>query len=235
MDSRVEGVSSMIILSCICFIRLLIALFHQCIRAAQVWQCPGVPNASMTLSMHKQLLYDAHSFWCTGTIWGHRTGSTLVQVMPCLLMAPNHHVLTYHRFGPLTFICGRSRYLTHQSLNSAYFIKITQIPKELNASSPQILSIWHHAHCNNWSRMTNICVTKLCHHSSDKGLSPGGSQTIFWSSAEILLTEPLGTNFNEIYIVIHKLSLIKCIWKVVCKMAVILSQPQCVHSYHCSS
>ena len=35
---------------------------------------------------------------------------------------------------------------------------------------------------------------------SDNGLLPGRHQAIIWTNAGILLTEPLGTNFNEMFI-----------------------------------
>ena len=38
---------------------------------------------------------------------------------------------------------------------------------------------------------------------SNNGLSPGRRQAIIWTSAGILLTEPLGTNFSEIWIKIQ--------------------------------
>ena len=51
-----------------------------------------------------------------------------------------------------------------------------------------------------WGRMTHICVS---------------NRAIIWTNAGILLTGPLGTNFNEILIEIHIFSLISrtCIWK----------------------
>ena len=44
---------------------------------------------------------------------------------------------------------------------------------------------------------------------SGSGLSPDRHQAIIWSKAELLLIGPLGTNFNEILIEIHILSLKK--------------------------
>ena len=38
---------------------------------------------------------------------------------------------------------------------------------------------------------------------SGNGLSPNRRQAIIWTNSGILLTEPLGTNFNEILIEIH--------------------------------
>ena len=48
--------------------------------------------------------------------------------------------------------------------------------------------------------MTHICVSKLSIIGSDNGLSPGRRQAITWTSAGILLTGPLGTNFSAILI-----------------------------------
>ena len=57
-----------------------------------------------------------------------------------------------------------------------------------------------------WGRVTHICVSKLTSIGSDNGLSPGRRQAIIWTNAEILLIEPLGTNFSEILIGIETLS-----------------------------
>ena len=57
-----------------------------------------------------------------------------------------------------------------------------------------------------WGQVTHICITNLTIIGSDNGLSPGRCQAIFWTSAGILLIGPLGTNFNEILIAIHKFS-----------------------------
>ena len=65
-----------------------------------------------------------------------------------------------------------------------------------------------------WARVTHICASKLTIIASDNGLSPGRRQAIIWTNAEILLIEPLGTNFNEILIEIHMISFKKkFIWK----------------------
>ena len=49
-----------------------------------------------------------------------------------------------------------------------------------------------------------ICVSKLTIIGSDNGLSPGRRQAIIWTKAVILLIGPLGTNFSEILIWIHR-------------------------------
>ena len=48
----------------------------------------------------------------------------------------------------------------------------------------------------NWSRVTNICVSRLTIIGSDNGLSPGRRQAIIWTNDGILLIGPLGTNFS---------------------------------------
>ena len=55
-----------------------------------------------------------------------------------------------------------------------------------------------------WGRVTHICVGKLTIIGSDNGLSPERRQAIIWTNAWILLIGPLGTNFSEILIEIHK-------------------------------
>ena len=54
-----------------------------------------------------------------------------------------------------------------------------------------------------------MCVNNLGHHWLDHGSSTPWRQAIIWSSAEILLTGPLGTNFSEMSIEIHIFSLKK--------------------------
>ena len=57
-----------------------------------------------------------------------------------------------------------------------------------------------------WGRVTHIYVSKLTTIDSDNGLSPERHQAIIWTNAGILLTGPLGINFNEIFIKIHTFS-----------------------------
>ena len=49
---------------------------------------------------------------------------------------------------------------------------------------------------------------------SDNGLSPGWRQAIIWTNAEILLIEPLGTDFSEILIGIQIFSFKKMCLKM---------------------
>ena len=60
-----------------------------------------------------------------------------------------------------------------------------------------------------WGRMTHIFVRKLSITGSDNVLSPGRSKAIIWTSVDILLFGPLGTNFSEIFIEIQTISLTK--------------------------
>ena len=50
----------------------------------------------------------------------------------------------------------------------------------------------------------HICDSKLTIIGSDDGLLPSRHQAIIWTNARILLIQPLGTNFSEILIKIHK-------------------------------
>ena len=51
-----------------------------------------------------------------------------------------------------------------------------------------------------WGRVAHICISKLTIICSDNGLSPVRRQAIIWTNAEILLNEPIRTNFSEILI-----------------------------------
>ena len=77
--------------------------------------------------------------------------------------------------------------------------------------------------------MTHICVGNQTIIGSDNGLSPDRRQAIIWINAEILLIEPLGTNFNKILIEIYTLSFKKMHLKISSgKWKAISSRPQCV-------
>ena len=96
-----------------------------------------------------------------------------------------------------------------------------------------ILFLWicsnsHITPLTHWGRVTHICVSELPIIGSDNGLSPGRRQAIIWTNAGILLIGPLGTNFNDILIEIHKIHSRKSIWKCCLEMAAVLSRPQCV-------
>ena len=57
-----------------------------------------------------------------------------------------------------------------------------------------------------WGKETHICIGNLTTIGSDDGLSPCQSHVIIWNNAGILLIEPLGTKFNEIWSDIHAFS-----------------------------
>ena len=59
---------------------------------------------------------------------------------------------------------------------------------------------------SHWGWVMHICFDNLTINASDNGLSPGQCQAIIWTSAGILLTGPLGTNFSETLIKIHTFS-----------------------------
>ena len=67
--------------------------------------------------------------------------------------------------------------------------------------------LWYKQALTHWGRVSHICVGNLI--GSDNGLSPGRRQAIIWTNAGILLIGPLGTNFSEILIRIHKFSFTK--------------------------
>ena len=77
--------------------------------------------------------------------------------------------------------------------------------RNIPVSSPQWLSyIVFVTHRNiNWSHIYELfeaewriyASVKYAIISSDNGLAPNGWQAIIWTSADILLIEPLGTNF----------------------------------------
>ena len=76
-----------------------------------------------------------------------------------------------------------------------------------------------------WGRVTHPCVGKLSIIGSDNGLSPFDRlQTIIWTSAGILLIEPLETHFSEILIKIHIFSF----KKMYSKISSGKFRPQCV-------
>ena len=107
---------------------------------------------------------------------------------------------------------------------------------KINANLSQSLSLMSiHTqldcpHLTHWGRVTHKCVSKFSIIGSDNGLSPSRRQSIIWTNAGILLTEPLGTNFSEILIKIHTFSFKKMHLKHRLKKAAILSRPQCVNT-----
>ena len=107
------------------------------------------------------------------------------------------------------------------------YLYLTNLPLDKMASTLQ-MTFWNAFSLTHWGRVTHICVSKLSNIGSDNGLSPDQPQTIIWTNAAIFLTEPLGTNSMKFdrnsHIFIHRNA-----FENVCKMAAILSRPQCVH------
>ena len=59
---------------------------------------------------------------------------------------------------------------------------------------------WEGNILTHWGWMTNICLSSLTIIVSDNDLLPGRRQAIIWTSARILLIEPLEKKFIEILI-----------------------------------
>ena len=59
---------------------------------------------------------------------------------------------------------------------------------------------WEGNILTHWGWMTNICLSSLTIIVLDNDLSPGRRQAIIWTSARILLIEPLEKKFIEILI-----------------------------------
>ena len=75
----------------------------------------------------------------------------------------------------------------------------------------------------------DICISKLTIIGSDNGL-PHGQRQAIWTSGRILLIRNLRINFNGILIEIHIFHFQENAFEnVLCEMAVILPQPQCVN------
>ena len=68
--------------------------------------------------------------------------------------------------------------------------------------------VWlpHYRLITHWGRVTHICVGKLTTIGANNGLSPDRRQAIIWTNAGVLLIGPLGKNFHEILIEIHRFS-----------------------------
>ena len=70
-----------------------------------------------------------NSLWPSDTIWRHKSGSILAQVMAWCLTAPSHYLhqlLTDRQWSPVTFILGQfhQRCLNHQSLKSVWKLHV---------------------------------------------------------------------------------------------------------------
>ena len=75
-----------------------------------------------------------------------------------------------------------------------------------------------------WGRVTHVCVSNLTIIGSDNGLPPGRRQAIIWTNAKMLLIGPLGTNFSEILIWMHRFSF----KKIHLKLSSAKRQPFCL-------
>ena len=93
-----------------------------------------------------------------------------------------------------------------------------------------------------WGRVTHICISRITNIGSDNGLSPGRRQAIIWTNAEILLIEPFGTNFSEIFMAIHTFSFKKMHlnmsfgkWRTFCLGLNVLTfaEPRKTSQYYC--
>ena len=108
------------------------------------------------------------------------------------------------------------------------------VSKHMSYQFTYCFPLWHITH---WGQVTHICVSKLTIIGSDNGLSPGRRQAIIWSSARILLIEPLGTNFSEISIAIQTFSFKKmhlnmssAKWRPFCfGLHVLMDEFRCLH------
>ena len=83
-------------------------------------------------------------------------------------------------------------------------------------------------------RVTHICVSKLCHHGSDNGLSPVRRQPIIWTNDGLLSIRPQATHFNEILFEIQKFFIQERAYEnVVCKIdGHLVSASMCFNKLH---
>ena len=71
------------------------------------------------------------------------------------------------------------------------------IAEIVNIARRQMFTLYDEFSIALWGWVTHICVRRITTIDSDNGLSPARSQAIILTNTEILLTWPLGTNFNE--------------------------------------
>ena len=92
-------------------------------------------------------------------------------------------------------------------LNSKQFIIPIRTLNDMKLIGYIDVLIVYYMRLAHWGRVTHICVNELITIiDSGNGLMPGRRQAIIWTNAGILLIEPLGTNFNDMLIEIHKFS-----------------------------
>ena len=127
--------------------------------------------------------------YCPMPLFIYRSGSILVQVMACCLMAPSH--------------CLNQFWLT-QTLAQYWSPHGAHCIADYSGSIQ--LSIYIHCgiHINSSPLVPNICVIYASVNpvsiSTDNGLSPIWCQAIIFTNAGLLSIGPLQTNFLEIYL-----------------------------------
>ena len=142
-----------------------------------------------------------NSLYSSDTIQWHRSRSTLgsgnvlVHYGTKTLPKP---MLTYHWCDHVAFNGGQFYRKYSRDLSFICVWKLQNLILQLHA--PEANELTH------WGRVTHICKSELIIIGSDNGLLPGRRQAIIWTNAGILLIGPLGGNFSEILIEIHRFS-----------------------------
>ena len=144
--------------------------------------------------MYRVAYYDQRLFtlWPSDSIWWHRSGSPLAQVMACCLTSPSHYLNQY--WLPIREVLWHSPRINFTSSAPATIL-YNNLERYVFKLLPYLSG-----------RVTHICVGKLTNIDSDNGLSPERRQAIIWTNVGILLIGPLGTNFSEFLIGIHTFS-----------------------------
>ena len=142
-----------------------------------------------------------NSLWPCDTIWRHRFGSTLAQVMACCL---KHLVITWTNIDLSickVLCCSPYSNSTRNTHEGDHYNTFENQTFKIKATSPR--GQWvkpELGQLTHWGRVTHNCVGKLTIIASDNGLSPERRQAIIWINAGLLLIGPLRTNFSEILI-----------------------------------
>ena len=145
-----------------------------------------------------------NSLWPSDAIWCHRSRSTLVQVMVCYLMVPNHylnqywHIMSNVQWHPLfkSFI-----QISHGPKNRSYNHALRWMPQDLtDDKSPQVqVMAWCHqaaSHCLNWCWLRSMLPYGNVHC----WLKAASFIAIQTTSLEILLAKHLHSSsfvFNQ--------------------------------------
>ena len=128
--------------------------------------CHGCPNVN-TPSRHWCSDFETtsafNSLWPNDAIWGHRSGSTLAQVMACCLMAPSHYLNQFTNVDLSSLrsneICLRAisqeisyPSITYVSSNITYLRFQSNLPgaNELN-------HLYKHNRWDKWQEMVSLC------------------------------------------------------------------------------